>query len=86
MDAGLAADHPVTIAAKMLREELLQVKADQERELGKLSLTCRDRGMDVYWVQGIAYPIQALGACTSSATRTTVDLEAGGVSWPGSMP
>ncbi len=54
MEAGLGADHPVTVAAKMLRLELLQVKADLERELSKLSLTCRDCGMDVHWVSGIA--------------------------------
>lgn len=33
-DAGLAADHDVTLQAKMLRLELLNVKADLERELG----------------------------------------------------
>jgi hypothetical protein len=54
IQAGLPADHPVTVATKMLRQELLQVKADLERELGKLWLTCRDCGMDVHWVQGIA--------------------------------
>ena len=44
MDAGLAADHPVTVAAKMLRLELLQVKADLERELMKLSLSAGTAG------------------------------------------
>lgn len=57
MDAGLPADHPVTVAAKQLRLELLQVKADLERELGKLSLTCRYCGQDVHWIQGIAVAV-----------------------------
>jgi hypothetical protein len=34
MGAGLPADHPVTLQAKMLRLEPLRVKADLERELG----------------------------------------------------
>lgn len=54
MEAGLPADHPVTVAAKKLRLELLQVKADLERELATWVLDCKDCGMDVHWVQGIA--------------------------------
>jgi hypothetical protein len=52
--AGLAADHPVTIAAKQVRLELLKVRADLERELGKLVLNCTARGQEVHWVQGIS--------------------------------
>jgi hypothetical protein len=33
LDAGLGGSHPVTVHAKMLRLELLKVKADLEREL-----------------------------------------------------
>jgi hypothetical protein len=33
-------DHPVTVHAKMLRLELLKVKADLERELETWSLNC----------------------------------------------
>lgn len=33
-EAGLAADHPATVAAKMIRLKLLNVKAELERELG----------------------------------------------------
>jgi hypothetical protein len=33
-------DHPVTVHAKMLRLELLKVKADLERELEDFSLNC----------------------------------------------
>ena len=54
MEAGLPADHPVTIAAKQVRLELLRVKADLERELGKLVLNCQRCGMEVHWVQGIS--------------------------------
>ena len=32
--------HPVTVSAKMLRLELLNVKADLERELGTCALNC----------------------------------------------
>jgi hypothetical protein len=52
--AGLAADHPVTLQAKLIRLELLKVKADLERELGKLVLNCTQCGMEVHWVQGIS--------------------------------
>jgi hypothetical protein len=45
-------DHPVTIHAKMLRLELLKVKADLERELEDFSLNCSKCGLDVHWVSG----------------------------------
>jgi hypothetical protein len=45
--------HPVTIHAKMLRLELLKVKADLERELEDLVLHCRRCGLDVHWVAGL---------------------------------
>jgi hypothetical protein len=51
--AGLDASHPVTLQAKLLRLELLNVKADLERELGGLVLDCSDCGRTVYWVAGI---------------------------------
>jgi hypothetical protein len=54
MGAGLPADHPVTVAAKQLRMELLKVKADLERELGRLVLNCTACGLEVHWVQGIS--------------------------------
>jgi hypothetical protein len=53
MDAGLPADHPVTIAAKMLRLELLKTKAELERGLAEYSLTCADCGRNVHWVSGL---------------------------------
>jgi hypothetical protein len=46
-------DHPVTIHAKMLRLEQLQVKADLERELEDFSLNCTKCGLDVHWVSGL---------------------------------
>jgi hypothetical protein len=46
-------DHPVTVHAKMLRLELLRVKADLERELEDFSLNCTKCGLDVHWVSGL---------------------------------
>ena len=46
-------DHPVTVHAKMLRLELLKVKADLERELETWSLNCTKCGLDVHWVGGL---------------------------------
>jgi hypothetical protein len=46
-------DHPVTVHAKMLRLELLKVKADLERELETWSLNCTKCGLDVHWVSGL---------------------------------
>jgi hypothetical protein len=45
--------HLVTIHAKMLRLELLKVKADLERELEDFSLNCSKCGLDVHWVSGL---------------------------------
>ena len=42
------------MSAKQVRLELLKVKADLERELGKLVLNCQRCGVDVHWVQGIS--------------------------------
>jgi hypothetical protein len=46
-------DHPVTIHAKMLRLELLNVKADLERELETWVPNCSKCGLDVHWVSGL---------------------------------
>jgi hypothetical protein len=46
-------DHPVTVHAKMLRLELLRVKADLERELEDFVLNCSKCGLDVHWVPGL---------------------------------
>lgn len=52
-NAGLDGSHPVTLQAKMLRLELLNVKADLERELGRLVLHCSACGQGVHWVAGL---------------------------------
>ena len=46
-------DHPVTVHAKMLRLELLKVKADLECELEDFVLDCSKCGLDVHWVSGL---------------------------------
>jgi hypothetical protein len=51
--AGLDGSHPVTVHAKMLRQELLSVKADLERELGTFVLDCSVCGRTVHWVFGL---------------------------------
>jgi hypothetical protein len=45
--------HRVTIHAKMLRLELLKVKADLERELETWVPNCMKCGLDVHWVAGL---------------------------------
>jgi hypothetical protein len=52
-DAGLDGSHPVTLQAKMLRLELMNVKGDLERELGRLVLHCTACGQRVHWVSGV---------------------------------
>jgi len=47
MEPGLAADHPVAVAAKQVRLELPKVKADVEQELGKLVLNCTACGQEI---------------------------------------
>ena len=65
---GLPSDHPVTLQAKMLRLELLKVKADLERELGTWVLDCKACGMEVHWVQGVSMADPgALGASSPRA-------------------
>jgi hypothetical protein len=51
--AGLDGSHPVILHTKMLRLELLNVKADLDRELGRLVLNCLDCGRRVHWVPGL---------------------------------
>ena len=49
-------DHPVTVHAKMLRLELLNVKADLDRELERWMSNCTKCGLDVHWVSGLPRP------------------------------
>lgn len=53
LHAGLDGAHPVTLQAKMLRLELLNVKADLERELGQVVLDCSACGRTVHWIAGL---------------------------------
>jgi hypothetical protein len=50
---GLGRSDMLVVHAKMLRLELLNVKADLERELGTWSLNCKACGRDVHWVSGL---------------------------------
>jgi hypothetical protein len=50
---GHGRSDPLVVHAKMLRLELLKVKADLERELEDFSLNCTNCGLDVHWVSGL---------------------------------
>jgi hypothetical protein len=50
--AGVNGSHPLAIQAKLLRQELLRVKGDLERELETLVLDCTRCGLEVHWVAG----------------------------------
>ena len=52
-NAGLDGSHPTTLQAKMLRVELLNWKADLERELGRLVLRLHGLRQWVHWVAGL---------------------------------
>jgi hypothetical protein len=49
----LGGPHTVTLHAKMLRLELFNVKADFERDLGRLVLDCASCGRRVHWIPGL---------------------------------
>ena len=53
IDVGHGRADPLVTHAKMLRLELLNVKADLERELEDFSLNCSRCGLDVHWVSGL---------------------------------
>jgi len=50
---ALQPDDPLTVHAKMLRQELLEVKAGIEWELSKLVLDCTACGQRVHYVGGL---------------------------------
>jgi hypothetical protein len=50
---GVGWSDPLIVHAKMLRLELLKVKAELERELGTWVLDCRDCGRTIHWVPGL---------------------------------
>lgn len=53
LTAGLRGDHPLTVHVKMVRQELLAVRADIERELENLVLNCTRCGLDVHSGSGL---------------------------------
>jgi hypothetical protein len=53
IDVGHGRSDSLVVHAKMLRLELLKVKADLERELEDFSLNCSKCGLDVHWVSGL---------------------------------
>jgi hypothetical protein len=53
MDVGHGRSDPLVVHAKMLRLELLKVKADLERELETWVPNCTKCGLDVHWVSGL---------------------------------
>jgi hypothetical protein len=53
IDVGHGRSDPLVVHAKMLRLELLKVKADLERELEDFVLNCENCGLDVHWVSGL---------------------------------
>jgi hypothetical protein len=54
IEVGHGRSDPLVVHAKMLRLELLNVKADLERELEDFSLNCSKCGLDVHWVSGLS--------------------------------
>lgn len=53
VEVGLGGSAPLTFHAKMIRQELLRVKAELERELERLELDCSACGRRVHWVSGL---------------------------------
>lgn len=53
IDVGHGRSDPLVTHAKMLRLELLNMKAELERELEDFVLNCSKRGLDVHWVSGL---------------------------------
>ena len=53
IEVGHGRSDPLVVHAKMLRLELLNVKADLEHELEDFVLNCTKCGLDVHWVSGL---------------------------------
>lgn len=53
LEAGLDGSHPVAIDAKMLRIELIQMKAGLEAELARLDPHCSTCGRSLHWDAGV---------------------------------
>jgi len=65
---GLGASDLLVLHARMLRLELLNVKADLERELEDFVLNCSKCGLDVHWVSGLG--VHPVTGRTESPRRT----------------
>ena len=67
---GLDGSHPLTVHAKMLRLELLKMKAELEHELERLILDCAACGQTVHWVAGVRPDVvsRALGHASTGFT------------------
>jgi len=52
-EVGHGRSDSLVVHAKMLRLQLLKVKADLERELEDFVLNCSACGLDVHWVSGL---------------------------------
>lgn len=66
---GHGRSDPLVVHAKMLRLELLKVKADLERELEDISLNSSKCGLDVHWVSGLGDHAGSLGAPGACVAR-----------------
>jgi hypothetical protein len=53
IEVGHGRSDPLVTHAKMLRLELLKVKADLERELEDFVLNCSKCRLDVHWISGV---------------------------------
>jgi hypothetical protein len=53
LNVGLDGGRPVTLHTKMLRLELLRVKADLKRDLSEFVLDWTDCSLTVHWVAGL---------------------------------
>jgi hypothetical protein len=80
IEVGHGRSDPLVTHAKMLRLELLKVKADLERELEDLSLNCTKCGLDVHWVQGSGSPPD-IGHTGAGAARRAGGLIRSRATW-----
>ena len=69
--AGLPDGEGPVLAAKLLRLDLLRVKGDLERELGRLVLDCQRCGRRVHWGPGCRERPRPLGVTASQRRMTT---------------
>lgn len=66
------------VDAKMLRLELLKVKANLERELGTASFNCSKCGLDIHWVSGLGVKPGHWGSPGARAARRAAGRDRAG--------